>query len=64
MPHHIPEDLHHDRGICNDPLVRYEVLIPSYGFAVDKFTYVFLYVACLLIARSMWIERKNNHKNG
>jgi hypothetical protein len=64
VQHHIPEDLNHDRGIYNEPLVQYAALIRSYGFAVYKFTYMFLCLACPVIAKSVWIERKNNQKDG
>jgi hypothetical protein len=63
VQHHIPEDLHHERGISNDPLVQYEALLLSYGLAIDKFTYMLFCLACLIIANSVWIERKNNQKN-
>jgi hypothetical protein len=62
VQHRFPEDLHHDRGICNDPLVQYEALILN-GLTADKFTYVFLCLACPVVANSVWIERKNNQKN-
>jgi len=60
---HIPEDLHNERGICNDPLVQYEAIILSYWFAVDKFTCVFLCLSCPVTAKCVWeVKGKINRR--